>query len=157
MSCIRQRPLCAYSNGIQQPPSCRPTGGPDGFDPHGSSTPHLTYVAAGTQPSTFKSRDTQEGASLESLSHQQYESHVKCPLYMLGKAHLKDFPPRSNTKVPPLYQIDVDLFSSSVESIEGFFDAVVFVDKHRGYLWMYGMKRKDEMFKVAQKWYSYIA
>ena len=52
VSCILQRPLCAHSNGIQQPPSCRPTGGPDGFDSHGSSTPHLTYVAAWDQPST---------------------------------------------------------------------------------------------------------
>ena len=52
VSCILQRPLCAYSNGIQQPPFCRPTGGPDGFDSHGSSTPHLTYVAAWDQPPT---------------------------------------------------------------------------------------------------------
>jgi hypothetical protein len=60
VSCIRQRPLCAYSNGIQQPPFCRPTGGPAGFDPHGSSTPHLTYVAAGTRQPSHLSHGTRK-------------------------------------------------------------------------------------------------
>ncbi len=57
VSCILQRLLCTYSNSIQQPPTCSPTGGPDGFNSHCSITPHsdLTYVTAGPQP---KSRDT---------------------------------------------------------------------------------------------------
>jgi hypothetical protein len=42
VSCILQRPLYAHSNGIQQPPFCRPT----------------------SQPIKLKSRDTQEGVRL---------------------------------------------------------------------------------------------
>ena len=47
--------------------------------------------------------------------------------------------------------------SSSVKSIEGYFHAVVIVDNHSGYRWIYGMKTKDEMLKVVKQWYSDIA
>ena len=76
---------------------------------------------------------------------------------MLGKAHLEDFPQRRKKVVPPLYQINMDSFSSSVKSIEGFFHAVVIVDSHSGYRWIYGMKTKDEMINVVKRWYSDIA
>ena len=76
---------------------------------------------------------------------------------MLGKAHLEDFPQRRKKVVPPLYQINMDSFSSSVKSIEGFFHAVVIVDNHSGYQWIYGMKTKDEMINVVKQWYSDIA
>ena len=76
---------------------------------------------------------------------------------MLGKAHLEDFPQRRKKVVPPLYQINMDSFSSSVKSIEGFFHAVVIVDSHSGYRWIYGMKTKDEMINVVKQWYSDIA
>ena len=76
---------------------------------------------------------------------------------MLGKAHLEDFPQRRKKVVPPLYQINMDSFSSSVKSIEGYFHAVVIVDNHSGYRWIYGMKTKDEVIKVVKQWYSDIA
>ena len=80
---------------------------------------------------------------------------------MLGKAHLEDFPQRRKKVVPSLllYQINMDSFSSSVKSIEGYFHAFVIVDNHSGYLWIYGMKTKDEleMLKVVKQWYSDIA
>ncbi len=51
----------------------------------------------------------------------------------------------------------MDTFSSSVKSIEGYNHAVVFVDKQTSYLWLYGMKTKDEMISVVKRWYSDIA
>ena len=76
---------------------------------------------------------------------------------MLGKANLEDFPQRRKKVVPPLYQINMDSFSSSVKSIEGYFHDVVIVDNHSGYRWIYGMKTKDKKLKVVKQWYSDIA
>jgi hypothetical protein len=94
---------------------------------------------------------------LESLIGQTFESHVKCAACMLGKAKLEDYPQLRVSKVPPMYQINMDSFSSSVKSIEGYNHAVVFVDKQTGYRWLYGMKTKKEMISVVKRWYSDIA
>jgi hypothetical protein len=48
---------------------------------------------------------------------------------------LEDFLKARQVKVKPLHQIDVDLFSSSVSSIEGYNHAVVFVDLMQIDLW----------------------
>ncbi len=76
----------------------------------------------------------------------------------LEKVHSKT----SNLKrkeVPSLYKINMDSFSSSVKSAEGYLHAVVFVDNSTGYHdhWFYGMKNKDETFRVVKQCYSYIA
>jgi hypothetical protein len=75
---------------------------------------------------------------------------------MKGKARLGDFPKARQVKVKPLHQINVDSFSSSVPSIEGHNHAVVFVEKCTGYIWIYGMKTKDQMINVVMRWYSDI-
>jgi hypothetical protein len=76
---------------------------------------------------------------------------------MIGKATLEDLPKARQVKVKPLHQINVDSFSSSIPSIEGYNHAVVFVDKCTGYRWIYGMKTKDQMINVVKRWYSDIA
>ncbi len=76
---------------------------------------------------------------------------------MLGKATLEDYPGARVRKVPPLYQINMNSFSSSIKSIEGYNHAVVLVDNQTGYQWVYGMKTKDEMIKVVKQWYRDIA
>ncbi len=76
---------------------------------------------------------------------------------MLGKATLEDYPGARVRKVPPLYQINMDSFSSLIKSIEGYNHAVVLVDNQTGYRWVYGMKTKDGMIKVVKQWYSDIA
>ncbi len=76
---------------------------------------------------------------------------------MIGKATLEDFPKARQVKVKPLHQINVDSFSSSVPSIEGYNHAVVLVDKCIGYRWICGMKTKDQMITVVKKGYSCIA
>jgi hypothetical protein len=55
-----------------------------------------------------------------------------------------------------LKRVNIDSFSSSVVSIEGYSHAVVIVDCHSRYRWLYGMKTKDDMLKVIKKWYSDI-
>ncbi len=76
---------------------------------------------------------------------------------MIGKAMLEDFPSLKRKVVPPFYQINMDSFSSLAKSVEGYLLAVVFVDNQTGYLWIYGIKTKDETIKVVKQWYSDIA
>ena len=62
---------------------------------------------------------------LESLTRMTCETHVKCPLCMIGKATLEDLPKAKEVITKPLYQIHMDSFSSSVRSIEGYLHALV--------------------------------
>ncbi len=66
-------------------------------------------------------------------------------------------PDLRNRADKPLKYVNIDSFSSSVVSIEGYSHAVVIADSHSGYRWLYGMKTKDDMLKVIKKWYNYIA
>jgi hypothetical protein len=66
-------------------------------------------------------------------------------------------PKARQVKVRHLHQINVDSFSSSIPSIEGYNHAAVFVDKCTGYRRIYGMKTKDQMINVVKRWYSDIA
>ena len=56
---------------------------------------------------------------------------------MIGKATLEDFPKAKHPINKPLYQINMDSFSSSVKSIEGYNHAIIFVDAATGYRWIY--------------------
>ncbi len=73
---------------------------------------------------------------------------------MIGKSTLEDLPKLKNSATEPLAQVNMDMFSSSVQSIKVYHYAVVLVDCNTGYRWMYGMKNK--MLKVVKKWYSDI-
>ena len=103
-------------------------------------------------------RDTiHHSAGLEGLMSKKFESHAKCPSCMIGKSTMEDLPKLKDRAEEPLAQINMDSFSSSVPSIEGYNHAVVFVDCNSGYRWLYGMKLKSDMLKVVKKWYSDIA
>jgi hypothetical protein len=103
-------------------------------------------------------RDTiHHSSGLEGLMHKKFEPHVKCASCMIGKSTLEDLPKLKDRAPEPLYQVNMDLFSSSVTSIEGYNYAVVLVDCNSGYRWLYGMKLKSDMLKVIKKWYSDIA
>ncbi len=76
-------------------------------------------------------RDTiKHSEGLEDLQSSKYEEHVKCPCCMIGKSTLEDLPKLKNRATEPLAQrkVNMDLFSSSVQSIEGYNYAVVLVD-----------------------------
>jgi hypothetical protein len=76
---------------------------------------------------------------------------------MIGKSTLEDLPKLKDSATEPLYQVNMDSFSSSVTSIEGYTYAVVFADCNSGYRWVYGMKLKSDMLKNVKKWFSDIA
>jgi hypothetical protein len=76
---------------------------------------------------------------------------------MIGKATLEDLPKTKKVITKPLYQINMDSFSSSVKSIEGYFYSLVFVDAATGYRWIYGLKTKGEALNVVKRWYADIA
>ena len=76
---------------------------------------------------------------------------------MIVKCTLEDRTKLKDRSKEPLHQVNLDIFSSSVQSIEGYFYAVVLVDCNSGYPWIYGMKLKSDMLKVVKKWYSDIA
>ena len=73
------------------------------------------------------------------------------------KSTLEDHTKLKDHTKEPLHQVNMDIFSSSVQSIEGYFYAVILVDCNSGYRWIYGMKLKSDMLKVVKKWYSDIA
>ena len=83
-----------------------------------------------------------------------FETHTKCPSCMIGKATLEDFPKAKHPINKPLYQIHMDSFSSSVESIERYNHAIVSVDAATGCRWLYGMKTKDDAIKALRTWYA---
>ena len=76
----------------------------------------------------------------------------KCASCMIGQSTLEDSPELRSRADKPLKQVNIDSFLSSVVSIEGYSHAVVIVDCHSGYRWLYGMKTKDDMLKVIKKW-----
>jgi hypothetical protein len=94
---------------------------------------------------------------LESLKHMTRDTNVKCPSCMIGRATLEDLPKTKNVISKPLYQINIDSFSSSVKSIEGHFHSLVLVDAATGYRWIYGLKTKDEALNIVNRWYADIA
>jgi hypothetical protein len=103
-------------------------------------------------------RDTiHHSSGLECLMHKKFEPHMKCSSCMIGKRTLEDLPKLKDRAPEPLYQVNMDSFSSSVTSMEGYNYAVVFVDCNSGYIWVYGMKLKSDMLKVVKKWFSDIA
>ncbi len=85
---------------------------------------------------------------IEELLNRKHTEHLKCPACMIGKATLEDYPSRKASATKPLRLVNVDSFSSSVVSMEGFVHAVVIVDSSPGYQWLYGMKTKDGMLTV---------
>ena len=106
-------------------------------------------------------RDIQQSikhtTGLEELINKTYEQHTKCGACMIGKSTLEDYPALKVRADKPLKQINVDSFSSSVPSIEGYNHAAIFVDCNSGFRWIYGMKSKDDTLKITKKWYSDIA
>ena len=76
---------------------------------------------------------------------------------MIGKATLEDFPKAKRPIDKPLYQVHMDSFSSSVNSIEGYNHAIVFVDAATGYSRLYVMRTKDDAIKAYRTWYCDIA
>ena len=75
----------------------------------------------------------------------------------MGKSLQNNLPKAKERARKLMNRINMDLVSSSVISIEGYKYALVITDCCTGYRWLYGLKTKDEVLKVVQKWYSDVA
>ena len=94
---------------------------------------------------------------LDELHSHRFDPHEKCPACMMGKSHLNNKPGRKERSDKPLSRVYMDIFSSSVTSIEGHNYALVITDDCTGYRWLYGLKTKDDILRAVKKWYSDIA
>jgi hypothetical protein len=56
------------------------------------------------------------------------------------KGDIRGFAKTKKVISKPLYKISMDSFSSSVNSIEGYFHSLVFVDAATGHRWIYGLR-----------------
>jgi hypothetical protein len=63
---------------------------------------------------------------------------VKCPSCLIGKSTFEDLPKLKERALKPLAQVNVDSFSASVTTNEGYNHAVVFADCLTGYRWASG-------------------
>ena len=101
--------------------------------------------------SNWTIRDTIKCAiGLESLKRMTFDTHVKFPSCIVGKATMEDFPKANRPTNKSLYQVHMESFSSSVKSIQGYIHAIVFVDAATGYRWIYGMKTNDDIKKCLE-------
>ena len=76
---------------------------------------------------------------------------------MIGKSILENYPGLLEPATRPLARVNMDLYSSSITSIEGYNHALVFTDSHSSYRWEYGMKTKSETFSVCKRWFAETA
>jgi hypothetical protein len=76
---------------------------------------------------------------------------------MMGKCHLQNKPWRKERSDKPLANLQKDIFSSSVISIEGHNFALIITNDCTGCRWLYGLKSKVDVLKAIKKWYSDIA
>ena len=94
---------------------------------------------------------------MDELKSARFDNHEKCPACMMGKSRQNNLPKAKERAKKPMNRINMDLVSSSVVSIKGYKYALVITDCCTGYRWLYGLKSKDEVLKMVQKWYSDIA
>jgi hypothetical protein len=93
---------------------------------------------------------------LEEVNKKSYHQHTKCASCMIVKSTLEDLPVLMSRSDWPLKQVNIDSFSSSVVSIEGYSHAVVIVDCHSGYRWLYGKGRHVESYQeMVQRYCRY--
>ena len=103
-------------------------------------------------------KDTIEHSiGLEGLSGKRFDKEEKCPSCMIGKSTHEDYPDLLEPANQPLARVNMDLYSSSVTSIEGYNYAVLFTDSYSEYRWQYGLKTKDEVLQASKRWFAEIA
>ncbi len=62
---------------------------------------------------------------------------------MLGKSTLENYPGLMEPAQRPLERVHMDMYSSSVTSIEGYNYVLIFTDSHGEFRWQFEMKTKD--------------
>ena len=91
---------------------------------------------------------------IEGLVGKKFKQEEKCPSCMIGKSTLENYPERLAPASHPLERLNMESYSSSITSIEGYNHAVIFSESYGEYRWQYGMKTKDEVLGVAKRWFA---
>jgi hypothetical protein len=117
----------------------------------------LWHRRLGHTPNRFIRLSIDHNIGLEKLRNKKFSEHQKCPSCMIGKSQLNDYPASIERADLPLKKVNFDIFSSSVTSIEGYNYAAVLTDDCSEFRWEYGLKTKDEMIDIAERWYAEIA
>jgi hypothetical protein len=76
---------------------------------------------------------------------------------MVGKSTLEDYPELLHPATRQLERVHLDLYSSSIISIEGNKYSAVFTDSYGGFRWQHGLKTKDENLAVAKRCFAKTA
>jgi hypothetical protein len=90
---------------------------------------------------------------MEKLKGKQFYPQEKCPSCMVGESTLEDYPELLQPATQPLERVHLDLYSSSIISIQGYKYSAVFTDSYGGFRWQYGLKTKNENLIVAKRWF----
>jgi hypothetical protein len=117
----------------------------------------LWHRRLGHTPNRFIRLSIDHTKGMEKLLNKKFSEHQQCPSCMIGKSQLNDYPASIERADLPLKKVNFDVFTSSVTSIEGHNYAAVLTDDCSEYRWEYGMKTKDEMIDVSERWYAEIA
>ena len=78
---------------------------------------------------------------------------------MIGKSTLENYPGSKEPDPRQMALVHMDLYSSSVTSIEEYNHALIITDSDSclEYRWQYGMKTKDEVFAMSKRWVAETA
>ena len=117
----------------------------------------LWHRRLGHCPNATIQKTIKHSIGLDDLLNARFDDHEKCPACMIGKSKLENMPDRKEHASKPLGRVYIDIFSSSVRSIEGHDFGLLITDDCTMYRWLYGMKTKDEIIKVLKTWYSDIS
>ncbi len=67
---------------------------------------------------------------------------------MLGKSTHENY--------PGLSRVHMDMYSSSITSIERYNHALIFTDSHGELRWQFGMEIKEEILLMSKRWFTEI-
>ncbi len=89
---------------------------------------------------------------LECLGGEKYPKDHKCPSCMIGKRTLENYPRSKEPDARPMALVKMDVYSSSVTSIEGYNHALIIAYSCSYHRWQHGMKTNDEVFGMSKRW-----
>jgi hypothetical protein len=93
---------------------------------------------------------------MEKVKNCRIDPREKCPACAIGNSTYQDNPGLISRATRPLAKVNCDFIVSSITSIEGYNYAALFVDDCTGFLWLYGMKTRDQVVDVAKRWMAEI-
>ena len=97
----------------------------------------------------------QHSIGLEGLIGKRYPKDHKCQSCMSmhdRKEHIRNYPGSKEPDPRSMALVHMDVYSSSVTSIEGYNHALIITDSCCEHHWQYGMKTKDEVLAMSKRW-----